>query len=657
MACDHRVDEPNMSRKNGHIRARPSPAGRHDGCESPAQGKAVAPDGIVSAGPPLSLGRLGITSEQIATALSRIVTHTAGPQRKSRAQELALDGADQMWLRSMLDALPAPVYATDTDGFISYFNQAAEAFAGRRPVVGVDRWCITERLYSPDGSPLAREDCSMALALRENRAVRGTEAIAERPDGTRIPFAPFPTPIRDATGEIVGAVNVLLDISARKRAEMEAARLARHDALTGLPNRAAFHTTLDQLLARRAGGDLPFAVMRINVTGHTHISDMYGHATGDEALRAIALRLKKAVGKTPLFHIASDTFALVLARPRGRDDLRRFAETLCSAGNAGAGAAREAHSTIAIGCALFPTDGRDASTLLANAAGALLRARQTREDPLAFFDSNEDLAARDRQLLKSELREAIWDGALSLHFQPQLAADGMAVAFEALVRWNHPVRGMIAPVNFIPLAEEDGTIVEISEWILRSACREAASWQNPLRVAVNLSPLHFRSGDLPAAVQAILKETGLAPDRLELEITEGVMVQDFEQAMSMLRKLRDIGVRIALDDFGTGYSSLSYLQAFPLNTLKIDRSFTENLGRVEQSAAIIRSVVGLGHALGLEVAAEGVESKEQLDFLIAEGCDLVQGYFTGRPANIDSFTRLTGRNGAQRFVGPGLRSA
>ena len=646
-----------MPRENGHIRTRPIPARRRNGCGALVNSQAAAPNDIDPAGSPLSLGKLGITSEQIATALSRIVTHEAGPQRNSRAQDLPLDGADQMWVRSMLDALPAPVYATDTDGFITYFNQAAEAFAGRRPVVGVDRWCITERLYTPDGAPLAREDCSMALALRENRAVRGAEAIAERPDGTRIPFAPFPTPIRGPSGQIVGAVNVLLDISARKRAEMEAAHLARHDALTGLPNRAAFHTTLDQLLARRAGRDMPFAVMRINVTGHTHISDMYGHATGDEALRAIARRLKKAVGKTPLFHIASDTFALVLARPGGRDRLRRFAEILCSAGTAGAEAACEAHSTIAIGCALFPADGRDASTLLANAAGALLRARQTREDPLAFFDSNEDLAARDRQLLKSELREAIWDGALSLHFQPQLAADGTAVAFEALVRWNHPERGMIAPVDFIPLAEDDGTIVEISEWILRSACREAASWQNPLRVAVNLSPLHFRSGDLPATVQATLEETGLAPDRLELEITEGVMVQDFEQAMSMLRKLRDIGVRIALDDFGTGYSSLSYLQAFPLNTLKIDRSFTENLGRVEQSAAIIRSVVGLGHALGLEVAAEGVESKEQLDFLIAEGCDLVQGYFTGRPAKIDSFGQLTGRNEAQRDDAPGLRSA
>lgn len=645
-----------MRRENGYIRNRSGPARWRHRYGALVNSQFPPPTDTAPAGPPLSLGGLGITSEQIATALSRIVTHAAAPQRKRRVQGLPLDDADQLWVRSMLDALPAPVYATDTDGFITYFNQAAETFAGRRPVLGVDRWCITERLYNPDGSPLAHEDCPMALAIRENRAVRGAEAIAERPDGTRIPFAPFPTPIPGPSGSIVGAVNVLLDISARKRAEKEAAHLASHDALTDLPNRTSFHTMLGQLIAKRAGGDAPFAVLRINVLGHTHISDMYGHATGDEALRAIALRLKKAVGKTPLFHIASDTFALVLSKPAGRDGLRRFAANLCSAGTAGVGA-RETGSTIAIGCALFPTDGRDASTLLANAAGALIRARRTSEDPLVFFDPNEDLAARDRQFLKSELRAAIGNGALTLHFQPQLAADGTAVAFEALVRWNHPTRGMIGPVDFIPLAEEDDTIVKMSEWILRGACREAASWENPLRVAVNLSPLHFRSGNLPGTVQAILEETGLAPDRLELEITEGVMVQDFEQAMSMLRKLRDVGVRIALDDFGTGYSSLSYLQAFPLSTLKIDRSFTENLGRVEQSAAIIRSVVGLGHALGLEVAAEGVESQEQLDFLIAEGCDLVQGYFTGRPADIDAFRRLTGRDIVQRDEAPGLRSA
>lgn len=633
------------------------PARKRDGCGALVNSQAPAPKDVAADGPPLSLGGLGISAEQIATALSRIVTHAADPQRKRRAQELPLDGADQVWVRSMLDALPAPVYATDTDGFLTYFNQAAVSFAGREPVLGVDRWCVTERLYNPDGSPLKHENCPMALAIRENRAVRGAEAIAERPDGTRIPFAPFPTPIRAPSGRIVGAVNVLLDISARKRAEKEAAHLACHDALTGLPNRASFHTMLDQLIAARAGDEAPFALMRINVTGHTHISDMYGHATGDEALRAIAQRLKKAVGEKPLFHIASDTFALVLAKPPGRDGLRRFAETLRSAGTAGTGRVREAGSTIAIGCAFFPADGRDAPTLVANAAGALTRARRTTTDPLAFFDANEDLAARDRQLLKSQLRAAIADGALKLHFQPQMAADGTAVAFEALVRWSHPTRGMIAPADFIPLAEDGGTIVEMSEWILRDACREAASWQNPLRVAVNLSPLHFRSGDLPGTVQAILEETGLAPDRLELEITEGVMIQDFEQAMSMLRKLRDVGVRIALDDFGTGYSSLSYLQAFPLSTLKIDRSFTDNLGRVEQSAAIIRSVVGLGHALGLEVAAEGVERQEQLDFLIAEGCDLVQGYFTGRPAPIDAYSRLTGRDGTQRDDAPGLRSA
>ncbi|QDZ00246.1 EAL domain-containing protein [Nitratireductor mangrovi] len=607
-------------------------------------------------GAPLSLGGLGLSSERVATALSHIVTHHAAPRRAGSVS--APEQPDEVAVRAMLDLLPTPVYATDITGRITYFNKAAVTFAGREPKLGVDRWCITKQLYRSDGAPLAHEDCPMAQAIREERPVRGAEAIAERPDGTRVPFAPFPTPIHDSSGRLIGAVNVLLDISARKQAEREAARLARHDPLTDLPNRAAFSDFLSNLLTEREGSRRPFAVMKVDLVGHGHITDMFGHAAGDEAMKAIAARLREAGGNATLFHIAADTFAFVIRTPRGRKELRRFAEKLCTAAAAGTRKPGDRRQSIAVGCAVFPADGADGATLLANASSALARARRHAGEPIVFFDADAEMAARDKHTLKNELSDALRTDALTLHYQPQYGRDGAVAAFEALVRWNHPSRGLIAPASFIPLAEEDNTIVEMSEWILRSACREAASWVNPLRIAVNISPVHFRSDTLAVRVATILDECGLPPERLELEITEGVMVHDFEQAMSVLHELRAIGVRIALDDFGTGYSSLSYLQAFPLSTLKIDRSFTANLGRMKHSAAIIRSIVGLGHALELEVAAEGVESQAQLDFLRAEGCDLIQGYFTGRPGDIDTYRALTEACGDQpREDGRGLRSA
>jgi EAL domain-containing protein (putative c-di-GMP-specific phosphodiesterase class I) len=234
-------------------------------------------------------------------------------------------------------------------------------------------------------------------------------------------------------------------------------------------------------------------------------------------------------------------------------------------------------------------------------------------------------------------------GELAVHYQPQSRVGDGVVGFEALMRWHHPTRGMIAPNTFIPLAEESGLIISIGEWILRETCREAASWPRPLQIAVNLSPVQFQHGDLPAMVHAVLLETGLAADRLELEITEGVLIGDFARALSILRRLKALGVRIAMDDFGTGYSSLSYLQSFPFDKIKIDQSFVSNLDRSPQSAAIIRAVIGLGRGLDLPVIAEGVETAAQLAFLTEEACDEVQGYLVGRPGPIENYAELVGR--------------
>jgi EAL domain-containing protein (putative c-di-GMP-specific phosphodiesterase class I) len=244
------------------------------------------------------------------------------------------------------------------------------------------------------------------------------------------------------------------------------------------------------------------------------------------------------------------------------------------------------------------------------------------------------------------LRTAVVRDELTLHYQPQAHIDGEVTGFEALVRWHHPRQGMVPPGTFIPLAEESGIIMQLGEWVLRTACREAASWPRPLRIAINLSPVQFQHGDLAQLVHQVLLETGLAPARLELEITEGLLIGDFNRAVSILRRLKNLGVRIAMDDFGTGYSSLSYLQSFPLDKIKIDRSFIANLAHSQQAVAIVRAVIGLGRGLDLPVLAEGVETEEQLKFLVGESCNEIQGYFIGRPKPIVDYAGLVGREPA-----------
>ena len=254
-----------------------------------------------------------------------------------------------------------------------------------------------------------------------------------------------------------------------------------------------------------------------------------------------------------------------------------------------------------------------------------------------------DQQLREKRALQQDLRTAIVRDEIELHYQPQAHIDGEITGFEALVRWHHPRQGLVAPGTFIPLAEESGIIVELGEWILRTACREAASWPRPLDIAINLSPVQFQHGDLAKLVHQMLLETGLAPARLELEITEGVLIGDFNRAVSILRRLKALGVRIAMDDFGTGYSSLSYLQSFPFDKIKIDQSFIANLGHSQQAATIVRAVIALGRGLDLPVVAEGVETEEQLKFLAGEFCNEIQGYFVGRPKPIADYAALVGR--------------
>ena len=291
---------------------------------------------------------------------------------------------------------------------------------------------------------------------------------------------------------------------------------------------------------------------------------------------------------------------------------------------------------------VYPNDGKDTITLLANADAALYRAKSDGRQLVRFFDPEMDRHLRERYALQQDLRSAVASGELRLNYQPLAEMDGTVFGFEALVRWHHPRNGLVSPAIFIPLAEQSGLIMEIGEWTLRQACKDAASWTSPLQISVNMSPVQFRHGDLFDLVRRVLDETGLAPERLELEITEGVLINDPARALAILQRLKSLGVSIAMDDFGTGYASLSSLQSFPFDKIKIDRSFIAVLGPSEQSRAVVRAVVGLGRNLGIPVIAEGVETEAQLYILLQEGCRLVQGYLLGRPQPISFYADLTG---------------
>jgi len=432
------------------------------------------------------------------------------------------------------------------------------------------------------------------------------------------------------------------DITDRRQNESRLAYLAYHDALTRLPNRSAFINSLEQMIDSCIGTHEQFAILSVDLDRFKEINDVCGHELGDELLGAVAQRIQIAAQGAVVARLSGDEFGLIIdgEQPEaGRALAQRLIETMKEEFVIDGQTVR---ASLTCGLSVFPSDGLDAATLLANADAALHRAKDDARGSMRFFEAEMDQRLRQRRALHHDLGAAIKNGEILLHYQPQTDANGEFVGFESLVRWAHPLRGMVSPGEFIPVAEESGLIVELGEWVLREACREAAGWAKPLQIAVNLSPVQFQHGDLVGLVHSILLETGLAPSRLELEITEGVLIRDFDRGLSLLRRLKALGVKIAMDDFGSGYSSLAYLQAFPFDKIKIDRDFVMNLGRNHQSAAIVRAVIGLGHGLNVPIVAEGVETQDQLAFLIAESCDQFQGYFLGKPAPIVNYASSVG---------------
>jgi diguanylate cyclase (GGDEF)-like protein/PAS domain S-box-containing protein len=426
----------------------------------------------------------------------------------------------------------------------------------------------------------------------------------------------------------------IVDVTERKQAEARIAFMAHHDALTGLPNRLMFNERLDDALERLAHSKGQLAVLCIDLDHFKSVNDTLGHPIGDLLLRQVAERLGGCLRKSDMVaRQGGDEFAVVQTPLAGPEEASQLAARLIEV--LSGTFELDGHEVVvgaSIGIALAPDDGDTSETLLRNADMALYRAKSEGRGTSHFFEAEMDRRLQARRLLEIDLRKAFVQNEFVLYYQPLVnLRSGRVSGFEALIRWCHPERGTISPGDFIPVAEEIGLIVPIGEWVLREACRQAATWPGDIHIAVNLSPVQFRSRGIVQAVLSALGTSGLAPHRLEIEITETVLLGETEANIATLHQLRSLGVKIAMDDFGTGYSSLSYLRSFPFDKIKIDRSFVHEMVERPDCVAIVRAVAGLGASLGIATTAEGVETVEQLERIRAEGCTEVQGYLFSAP--------------------------
>ncbi|RAZ86617.1 bifunctional diguanylate cyclase/phosphodiesterase [Mesorhizobium hawassense] len=440
------------------------------------------------------------------------------------------------------------------------------------------------------------------------------------------------------------------DIRERRKAEQEIMRLAHYDPLTGLANRRSFASRLEAEIAASApdakgagkGGQL--ALMLLDLDRFKEVNDLFGHAAGDAVLQKVAHCASGVLRQGQMLaRLGGDEFAIIAPNLPDPQAAGRIAEAVLAALRQENRLSPGGMVSASIGIALYPLDADEQAALISHADTALYRAKAEGKDTFRYFEASMGAEARDRRIMEQDLRQAVARGEFRLVYQPQKEiSSGSMIGFEALLRWHHPQRGDIAPSVFIPVAEDCGAIAQIGEWVLVTACQVAASWKNPLTVAVNVSAVQLHNPDFSRKVHEVLLRTGLAAGRLELEITETALIKDMPRALATLRQIKALGVRVAMDDFGTGYSSLSNLRAFPFDKIKIDGSFIKSVDRNDQVATIVRAVLGLGRGLGLPVLAEGVETLDELRFLDAEDCDIGQGYYLGRPGPIEAFSELTG---------------
>ena len=573
--------------------------------------------------------RLGVKS--FGDILSLTVSDVTALKRREASFRLLFDNNPMpMWV---FDA-ETTQFLSVNDAAVQHYGYARETFLGMqlRQIWPEDEWATHSQALQQLGD--------VYNSSRDWRHLKS--------DGSEIHVLTFGR--RVAFDGRDGYLVAVVDISERRKAEARIAHMAHHDGLTNLPNRDFFQDRLHEALQRGKSGQRRVAVLCVDLDLFKNVNDSFGHPMGDRLLKQVAGRLKAEVsGDNLVARLGGDEFAIVLAAdasPNGASDfaarmIRILSESYDIDGI-------EVTVGASIGIALSPGDGETSEELMRNADMALYRAKSEGGGVHRFFEREMDQQARRRRDMELDLRRAFANGEFELHYQPlvDIAADRIS-GFESLLRWRHPEKGMISPAEFVPVAEDIGLIVALGEWVLREACTEAVKWPADIKVAVNLSPVQFRSRNLVQVVISALAHSGLSPRRLELEITESLFLAETAANLAILHQLRELGVSISMDDFGTGYSSLSYLRSFPFDKIKIDRSFVKDLVERSDCVAIVRAISGLGRSLNITTTAEGVETADQLDWLRAEGCNEVQGFLFSAAKPASEIAELLARFGAR----------
>ncbi|MBB4257845.1 MULTISPECIES: EAL domain-containing protein [unclassified Bradyrhizobium] len=582
--------------------------------------------------------------EEIINQLSVARQQLEGSQNELQDQKLRLDTAINNMVEAlcMFDAEKRLVVCNER--YARLYRLPPELLTTGTPHADIIRHRVVTGILKSDTSEGAAEQFLSKLAALPFDAV--SSRIDEFADGRLICVTRQPM----AGG---GWVATHLDVTEQRRSEARIAHMAQHDALTDLPNRVLLRERMEHAIAVTRGGGVDLAVLMLDLDRFKEVNDTLGHPAGDSLLRAVSARLRECTTETALIaRLGGDEFAVIDYVTNPAVEAATLAENirkaLCEPFDLG-----DHRVTVgtSIGIAIAPRDGSDSDVLMKSADLALYSAKSGGRGAFRFFEPELDQLMHARRNLERDMRDALAGREFELHYQPFVnTATGEIRGFEALLRWHHPRRGLVLPGEFIPLAEEAGLIVPLGEWILRTACAEAAKWPAHLRIAINLSPAQFRSKELVPVIVDALASSGIAPHRLELEVTETVIMHDSEAVFAALGQLRELGVRIALDDFGTGYSSLSFLQRFPFDKIKVDRSFVNELSSARADAHhLARAVVRFAVSLGKTTTAEGVETKEQLDVLREEGCVETQGYYFGRPMPASNIAKML-RRGSQAAV-------